>query len=167
MSITHLPLTTRSRSSHAGNSMIEVLAALFILSVGLLGVAGLQAQGIRAGHSATLRSMAVFKSQEIVEAVRANQVALLAGDYNLGTGLGQQNNCEQGAALAVMCTPAQMAQNDVFIWRTTLGALFPVGVEGGLTTAPASVANSRLLTVTITWRERGTNMNYTSQMQIP
>jgi len=139
-----------------------VLVALFILSVGLLGVAGLQAQGIRAGHSATLRSMAVFKSMEIVEAVRANQVGLLAGDYNLGTGLGQQNNCDQGAAVAAICTPAQMAQNDVFVWRTSLTALFPVGVSGSIVTSAAG-----LMTIAINWSERGSAMNYTTEVQIP
>jgi len=162
MSIIHSSSAVHFRSAHAGVSMIEVLVALFILSVGLLGVAGLQAQGIRAGHSATLRSMAVFKSMEIVEAVRANQVGLLAGDYNLGTGLGQQNNCDQGAAVAAICTPAQMAQNDVFVWRTSLTALFPVGVSGSIVTSAAG-----LMTIAINWSERGSAMNYTTEVQIP
>ncbi len=167
MSIIHSSSAVHFRAAHAGVSMIEVLVALFILSVGLLGVAGLQAQGIRAGHSATLRSMAVFKSIEVVEAVRANHAGLLAGDYNINLGLGQQNNCDQGTAVAAICTPAQMAQNDVFVWRSSLALLFPRDINGLAATGSIVTTATGLLTVAINWSERGIDMNYTTEVQIP
>ena len=89
-----------SRWRQGGVGMVEVLAALFVLSVGLLGIAGLQAQGIRAGHSATLRSLAVIKSVEIIERMRANPDGIrdtVPNDsaYNVSfTGAGLDGQCD-------------------------------------------------------------------------
>ncbi|MCX8004346.1 MAG: type IV pilus modification protein PilV [Burkholderiaceae bacterium] len=55
-----------------GLSMIEVLVAIVILSLGLLGVAGLQAAGLRASHSAHYRAQAAQFAADMAERMRAN-----------------------------------------------------------------------------------------------
>ena len=60
-----------------GVGLIEVLAALFVLSVGLLGIAGLQAQGLIAGFNASQRSVAVVKAYEIIEDIMKASLELI------------------------------------------------------------------------------------------
>jgi len=57
-----------------GFSLLEVLIAILILSIGLLGLASLQSNGMRFNHTAYLRSQATVLSYDIIDAMRANQV---------------------------------------------------------------------------------------------
>lgn len=68
----------------AGLGMIEVLVALVLLSVGLLGLAGLQATAMRVGLGSVQRSQAAQLAQDIIERMRANVAN--AGAYNLALG---------------------------------------------------------------------------------
>jgi type IV pilus assembly protein PilV len=56
----------------AGVSLVEVLVASVVLSIGLLGLAGLQASGLRAGQSSIHRSQAAQLAYDIVERIRVN-----------------------------------------------------------------------------------------------
>ncbi len=73
-----------STGLQAGTSLLEVLVTLVLLSIGLLGLAGLQASGMRVGHSSIHRSQAAQLAQDIIERMRAN--AADAGAYNLALG---------------------------------------------------------------------------------
>jgi prepilin-type N-terminal cleavage/methylation domain-containing protein len=55
-----------------GMSLIEVLVALVILSVGLLGIAQLLIHGMRTSHAALLRTQAVNLVADMAERIRAN-----------------------------------------------------------------------------------------------
>ncbi len=79
----------RSRTSRQYNSrfqrgvgLIEVLVAVLILALGLLGMAGLQSKSLRANQSSYARSQAVMLSYYILDAMRADRNAALAGNYN-------------------------------------------------------------------------------------
>ncbi|HBA32699.1 MAG TPA: type IV pilus modification protein PilV, partial [Gammaproteobacteria bacterium] len=61
-----------------GFTLLEVLIALVILSVGLLGLAGLQTTGLRNNHSAYLRSQATLLAYDITDRIRANKANLNA-----------------------------------------------------------------------------------------
>ena len=49
-------------SGSQGFSLMEVLVALLVLAIGLLGLAALQARGVKFNHDAYLRSQATFSS---------------------------------------------------------------------------------------------------------
>lgn len=70
-----------------GFSLVEVLVALVLLSVGLLGLAGLQTRGVRDNHGAYLRTQATLCVKDLVDRMRANRPAALAGDYDIGFGV--------------------------------------------------------------------------------
>ena len=57
-----------------GFTLIEVLIAIIVLSIGLLGLAGLQLTSLRNSNSAYTRSQAVILSYDIVDRIRANRV---------------------------------------------------------------------------------------------
>jgi type IV pilus assembly protein PilV len=66
-----------------GASLIEVLVAVLVLAIGLMGIAGLQTRALKNGQSAFERSQAVTLSYLMLDAMRANVSAAEAGAYNL------------------------------------------------------------------------------------
>lgn len=74
------------RHGQRGFTLLEVLVAVVILSVGLLGLAGLQAQSLRANQSALFLSQANLLAYDIVDQLRANRDAARSGDYDIALG---------------------------------------------------------------------------------
>ncbi|MBU0602779.1 MAG: type IV pilus modification protein PilV [Gammaproteobacteria bacterium] len=67
----------------AGVSLIEVVVALFVLSIGMLGMAGLQMASLRANQSSYERSAAVLGAYTMIDRLRADVAAAQAGSYNI------------------------------------------------------------------------------------
>lgn len=66
-----------------GFSLLEVMIALLVLSIGLLGVAALQTSALRAGQMADMRTRAVQAATDMVERMRANPAGTAAGQYEI------------------------------------------------------------------------------------
>ncbi len=64
----------RLRSSQRGFSLIEIMVAVFVLSIGLLGMAALMATSLRNSQSAAYRSQAINLAYDALEMMRANKV---------------------------------------------------------------------------------------------
>jgi type IV pilus assembly protein PilV len=82
-----LPLrrrTPRSAAAVRGVGLIEVLVAVLVLAIGLLGVAAMQATALRNSQSSLERSQGVMHVYTILDAMRANPSAARAGGYNMG-----------------------------------------------------------------------------------
>lgn len=135
-----------------GVSLIEALVTLFVLSIGLLGVAGLQSTGLQAGTTATQRSLAVFHSQEIIERMRANRD--LVASY--ATTAAANNSCADLGAEAPsrVCTAAELVADDLYHWNRAIGAAFPEGLSPETTIAVDDATTPIQITVTISWTER-------------
>ncbi|HAS85444.1 MAG TPA: type IV pilus modification protein PilV [Candidatus Competibacter sp.] len=133
-----------SGKNSAGFTLLEVLVALVVLSVGLLGLASLQVNGLRFNHSAYLRTQATLLAEELADRMRANQPGFAAGNYNNPANPAVVAACQTPAG----CTPDQMAQTDVAQWRQSLATLLPTGqgvvcldtvpVESPATSTPAA-----------------------------
>lgn len=67
-----------ARRTAAGFSMIEVLIALVVLAVGLLGLALLQTMNLRYTKSAQQRTQAINLASELLDTIRANRSELTA-----------------------------------------------------------------------------------------
>ena len=128
-----------------GFSLLEVLVAVVVLSVGLLGIAGLQLTGLRYSHNANLRYIAVLQANDMADRLRANPAGVASGSYNAVSGPGSDPGC-----IATSCSPAQLANNDIFEWNRDYANLLPSGagtVTGGGT--------GSVFTITVSWNERG------------
>ena len=64
-----------------GFTLLEVLIALLILSIGLLGLAALQTTGLRSNQMASMRTLATQFTYDITDRMRSNPVGVAAGDY--------------------------------------------------------------------------------------
>ena len=65
----------------SGLSLIEILVTVVVLSVGLLGIAGMQAFGMRYSHDSYARSQATMLANELIERMHANPDGVSNGDY--------------------------------------------------------------------------------------
>ena len=127
--------TNPVRQPPAGFTLIEVLIAMLILSVGLLGLAGLQATGLKTNHSAYMRSQAVAYGYDILDRMRANRLSALSGGYNIGMGAGAPGG-------------TSIAQTDLSEWKALIAGQLPSGdasanVNGGIATVVVQWDDSR------------------------
>lgn len=70
-----------SNHKQAGFTLLEVLIALLILSIGLLGLAALQTTGLRSNQMASMRTLATQAAYDITDRMRANPAGVAAGEY--------------------------------------------------------------------------------------
>jgi len=69
-----------------GVTLVEMLVALLVISIGLLGLAGLQNVSLQYNHSSYLRTYANNMAYDIADRMRANRDAARNGDYNINFG---------------------------------------------------------------------------------
>lgn len=105
-----------------GYTLIEVLVALLIISLGLLGMAGLQVTSLKQNQSAYMRSQATILAYDIIDRMRANVSAVDNGNYFVSNGA-LTAGCETTSG----CTDAQMAAHDIARWQTRLAEELPSG----------------------------------------
>lgn len=132
-------------SKYTGFTLLEVLIAMVIISVGLLGVVNLQIKGLRYTQDAYFRSQVIVLAQDLADRMRANSTGVIAGLYsNISSTPSTYTDCA-----ITECTAAQLAQYDIYFWRTRIAAELPFGE--GMT----DVCNiSATCTITITWKAR-------------
>ena len=146
-----------------GFTFLESLLALFILSIGLLGVAGMHSNALQTGFSASQRMAAVMKGEELLERMRANPQGVADNAY---AGTATSYGCTSGNT----CTTSEMAQDDMFIWRAEINSMFPsstIQVLNG--TLPAAIdPNGQIteVTISIDWTSRNISYNYTTVAEI-
>lgn len=108
-----------------GFNLIEVMVALLILSLGVLGMAALQTTAIKQNQSAYMRSQANQFAYDIADRMRVNSAALATYmDKTTGT---QDSDCVSYSGSASGCTSTEMAGHDLFEWLVLLGQELPSG----------------------------------------
>jgi type IV pilus assembly protein PilV len=140
-----MTFSTRPSSCHVtgasqrGFTLVEVLIAVLVLAIGLLGLAGLQASSLRFNNDAQLRSQATMLAYDISDRMRANSTAASNGAYDLALTAGA---CGAGAG------GGSVAAQDLAQWLAQLGCLLPQGAGQVQRLADDIVA------VEIRWNER-------------
>ena len=102
--------------------MVEVLVSALILSVGLVGVAGLQALSLKNNQSAYMRSQASALAYDLADRMRTNVDGANAGFYAPAQAA-QHASCVSPTG----CTPQQSAQNDLAEWNEAVTGNLPMG----------------------------------------
>ena len=139
-----------------GFSLIEVLIALIIMSVGMLGIASLYVQSMQAGRTSLFRHNAVTLAGDVADRMRANPTG-----GNAYTGAGADNNC---IAQGTDCSNVEMAAQDILGWDQQADDTLPnglVAITFDNTVIPPSY------TIAITWDEPEQQQNYTIVTPIP
>ena len=140
----------------SGFTLLEVLVALLVMSIGLLGIGKMMLLSARANDSAYMRSQATALAYTMLDAMRANRQAAIIQAYDTAMGVFPlATGC--GTTVAAPCNSSQQAQNDLSQWGTSLAAALPAG-QGSVATvaapAPPTGANNVTATVTVQWSDK-------------
>lgn len=134
-----------------GFTLLEVLVALLVLSIGLLGLAGLQTIGMRSNMMATMRTLSTQYTYNISDRMRSNPDGLTTTNqfYVIGVDdptpvITSADNC-----YILECTPAQTANFDLWQWRNEMGKL--PGIKSQITQGTAG--GITVHTITVHWNE--------------
>lgn len=141
-----------------GFSLIEVLVALFVISIGMLGIAGMELFSKQTGNEAIQRSTAVLLAQEMMGKMRANPAGLASylnsaiGNASLST---PSSNCK-----STTCTTTTLAAYDLWSWEQLLDGATETANSvntGGLVQPQACITGpsggaAGVYTVAIAWR---------------
>lgn len=134
-------LATSTPIRQRGAGLIEVLVAVLILALGLLGMAGLQANALKKNQSSYARGQAVMLSYFILDAMRSDRSSALSGNYNTAT---------SGLCNSTAITGSTLADNTRKDWidglRTNLG-------DVDTTCGAIDCANTGVCTISIKWND--------------
>ena len=151
-----MPVTLMASRPQRGFSLVEVLVAMLVLAIGLLGLAALQTQGVRFNHDAYVRSNATALAYDIVDKLRLNRDNVTtyttanfpdrnaepAGGY---TAESPPYNCTGNAARL------SGAQADLACWLNGIELGLPLGRA---TITQQAAPNAALYDITIMWLDR-------------
>ncbi len=138
-----------------GFSLLEVLIAVLVFSLGLLGVAGLMVLSVRTNHSAYLRTQASFLAESMVNRMRANVGWSKGYDGTYDASTASAGDCD-------VCTPEALVERDKGVWSQQLVDFLPdpsatidcAGSQLGIGSTQLGAAPfDGLCTMTIEWTE--------------
>jgi len=138
-----------SVSKQQGFTLLEVLIALLVLSIGLLGLAALQTTGLRSNEMASMRTTATQLAYDISDRMRANPAGVDANEYLLAGG--------------ATPTGTSVAKLDLIAWYNAVIAL-PGGRSSITQCDGASVPPCDGIThiITVQWDEMRTGASGTT-----
>ncbi|MDN5923496.1 MAG: type IV pilus modification protein PilV [Xanthomonadales bacterium] len=147
-----------------GITLIEVLIAILIFSVGLIGLAGLLVFATQSNHSAYLRTQVTFLANSMADRMRANPAGVWKNAYNSDdypVSITTVPDCASG------CDPADVATHDQALWSSMLTGFLPGGkakiqcTDTSLVYKPGDDQMAMRppyggnCSMTITWNQRG------------
>lgn len=128
------------RDNYRGFTLLEVLITVLVLSLGMLGIAALQITSVRDTQGAYLKSQAVNRAYEIIDAMRANRdTAADDGAYD--------NDFDQVSGDYCDVSDPVIAEGDLCAWKQVLASTLPEGAGS------VSVDGNDIATICIRWVE--------------
>jgi type IV pilus assembly protein PilV len=128
----------RYRARTAGFSLIEVMVALVVCSIGLLGLAKMESLALSSTSVAGSRSIAAIEASSLAAAMHANPGYWANGfapasftiSYSSGSAVISDSGLATGPASCLTagtssCLPPVMAAYDVQQWATSLNTVLP------------------------------------------
>ena len=139
-----MSVSARRAKQQRGFSLVEVLVALIVLSVGLLGIAAMYVETLRANRDALVRTQAIALASDLADRIRSNRIP--ANNYS-GTGVNDR-------AIA-----------DLADWTTAVATQLPGGAgtvrfRAGTTTTPAQYM------IEVAWNEVGQGVPTTFELRL-
>ncbi len=142
--------------SQRGAGLIEVLVAMVILAVGLLGMAGITAASIQYNQTSRMRGTGVLLVNDLAERARINISGFDAGKYsreetyNFSFTPTQPTGCTPTPGDT--CDAAGLAEFDMQQWLVNVNNRLPAG-GAYIATATDATGSIRTMNVTLIWTE--------------
>lgn len=132
-------------NKNAGFTLIEVLIAMLVLAIGLLGLAALQINSLRNNQSAYNRTQATLLAYEMADRMRTNKTAVDSRSY-VSTSSPAIHACN---SISVNCPADLMAKYDLVLWYAHIISALGSLATGSVVYDPAI----EIFTITINWPE--------------
>jgi type IV pilus assembly protein PilV len=146
-------------------SLVEVLVALVVLSVGMLGVAVLFVQSVGSSRTAIYRTQAVNLVSDMADRIRANANAGSAYDLATYAGSPSLHNCaptDPAGNTGNNCSVAQLAEDDLARWQQSVQFTLPEPTASSgsppanVQYVPSGTPNAPdRYRITVSWQEPG------------
>lgn len=138
-----------------GISLVEVLIALLVFSIGMLGVASLQVVSRKSSYEAQQRQEAVLLANEMVARMKASGQTFTEMETSYGSTFNTKDNAGTSGCGAInsACTKANIAANDIYEWGRSVEAA-ALGGREGLKSALGCVSfdsDNNVISVTVSW----------------
>ncbi len=154
-----------TKPAQRGFSLIEVLVALLVMSVGLLTVAALQVFSLQVEAKALNGTRATLLAADIVDRIRANPAGAAAYEIGIAEGAAEpEQACADGPddfTVTDPCTPEQLAAYDMWTWRRAMSAGNPLSVPAGTGSIDFVPGTPVVHRITVQWREDNEDKTYT------
>ena len=141
-----------TRRCAPGFTLIEVLVALLVMALGMLGIASLLLVTTRSNTSSIMKQQAVQSANNAIDRLRANRAVALANGYNANdlvvSGTPTYPAAPGADCSLTSCTSTQVAAYDIWYWLARDVAQLPLGC-GSIATQPSGT--NTLVTVTVQW----------------
>jgi type IV pilus assembly protein PilV len=141
--------TALRNARKSGFTLVEVLIALAILAVGLLGGVALLIDGLRASRSALLQTSASLLATDLADRIRVNRAAGSA--YALGEGTAVTAPSKSCTTVAE-CGSVDVARLDLYAWQQSVLAVLP-DASTSIAVEPVAGAAANLFTIVIRWAQ--------------
>jgi type IV pilus assembly protein PilV len=163
----------RQHTNTRGFSLIEVMVALIIIAIGMLGIVKMQALALSTTQSSGVRSLVAIEAASLAASMHTNRDYWVAGPPPASFTVAVQTTGPGAVAVSItdptnilsttqlcatttVCTPAQVAAYDVQQWATALGQVVPAALA---TISCNGTAVPLSCTIQITWQENVTSTN--------
>jgi type IV pilus assembly protein PilV len=133
--------------------MIEVLVTLLIITLALLGTAGLQAYAMRLNQGGQFRTQAVFLAADLAERIELNKAGAVDGSYDTSVTTASTST----ACVAAACKKTELAAFDLLQWKNAVAATLPLSTA---TVVQTVAGNPSTYTITLSWVDRQTDAAY-------
>jgi type IV pilus assembly protein PilV len=143
-----------------GVSLIEVLMAVLVFSIGLIGLSSLLITSFRSNQVGYQRTQAEFLAMSMADRMRANPLGVWSGSYNSTS---YPVSITQTCSAAGACPPAKIALRDQAMWSTQLTTFLPNATASIACTSGVTANATQLLVrppyagncvMRINWTER-------------
>ncbi len=105
-----------------GLTLVEIMVAVLVLSVGLAGMAALTLFNVTGTASAQTYSQATVFADQMADSIRANMAAYESSEFTSDPATSTVD-CTSGTT----CTAVQLAQYDVTTWKAVVAVALPAG----------------------------------------
>ena len=153
--------------SERGFTIVEVLVALIVMSVGIVGIGALQIQARRANYDGIQHATATRLADALIERMRANPMQLTI--YTDG-GLGRTITSTplDPVDCSASCNTSQMAAFDLYVWQRSLlgqaeqrSGTFTAGLVSPTVCVSGPAGGSGTYQVALAWRGQSALSNPT------